>query len=467
MRPLRLAEVAAFADGRLHAGAAAAEPLVQRVQIDSRALKPGDLFVCLRGERFDGHDFAAAAEAAGAAALLVDRALPLALPQVVCADTTRALGRLAAGLAAERRTRVFGLTGSNGKTSVKTLLAGILARVGSAYATPGNLNNEIGVPLSVLNQPEDAEFAVYEMGAGAPGDIEWLARIGRPRYSLVNNIGPAHLERMGSLLGIAETKGAIYRELPVDGVAVINADDAFAPLFAQMAGARRILRFGLEHGAEISAGRIHADAGGSRFELRSPAGAIGLRLPLPGRHSVMNALAAAGLALAAGIDLVQIAEGLEQAQGVPGRLSARAHPSGAQIIDDSYNANPGSVEAAIDTLAGGCAEARWLVLGDMRELGPQALELHAAIGRRARAAGIARLFTVGEHAAAAAHAFGAGAQHFDTQQALIEALRPGLAEGLQVLIKGSRGSAMERVVAALFDASPAAAGHPQGGPHAA
>lgn len=460
MRPLSLAEVARFADAELLMGPHVPGKPVLRVQTDSRGLCPGDLFVCLRGERFDGHAFADAAFAAGAAALLVERPLAVPLPQLRCDDTRLALGRLAAGMARGRATRVFGLTGSNGKTSVKTLLAGIVERAGRAYANPGNFNNEIGLPLSVLNQPEDAEYAVYEMGAGAPGDIEWLARIARPRYSLVNNIGPAHLERMGSLLGIAETKGAIYRELPPDGVAVINADDAFAPLFAQMAGARRQLRFGLENDADVFAEDMRLDAAGSRFRLCSPAGALEVHLPLPGRHSVMNALAAASMALAAGIDLVQIGQGLEAAQGVAGRFSARLHASGAQIIDDSYNANPGSVRAAIDTLAASPGPA-WLVLGDMRELGPDGEALHAAIGAHARAQGLAGVFTVGELSAAASRAFGEGAQHFESQEALARALRPRLAAGLRVLVKGSRGSRMERVVAALFDEADS------GGPHAA
>jgi UDP-N-acetylmuramoyl-tripeptide--D-alanyl-D-alanine ligase len=454
MRSLSLSETAEFAQGVL---STPARVDVLRVQTDSRALKPGDLFVCLRGERFDGHTFAEAAVAAGAAALLVDHVLPLALPQVRVDDTRLALGRLAAGLARGRGTRVFGITGSNGKTSVKTLLAGILEGVGSAYANPGNFNNEIGLPLSLLNQPEDAEFGVYEMGAGAPGDIEWLARIARPRYSLVNNIGPAHLERMGSLLGIAETKGAIYRELPVDGVAVINADDAFAPLFAQMAGSRRTLRFGLEHGAEVHARAIEVDSGGSRFELCCAAGRVGLHLPLPGRHNVMNALAASALALAAGIDVVQIAQGLERAQGVAGRLSERRHPSGAVLIDDTYNANPGSLAAALQTVAEAADEA-WLVLGDMRELGPAAAELHAQMGRQARAAGFTRLFAVGELAAQAARAFGAGAETLPDQPALVEALRPRLGPALRVLVKGSRGSRMEQVIAALLDPSAAGGG---------
>lgn len=449
MRPLSPTELAHFAGG-VAVGPHVLGDSILRVQIDSRALRAGDLFVCLRGEQFDGHDFADAALAADAAALLVERLLPVALPQLQCDDTRLALGRLAAGVAKTRATRVFGLTGSNGKTSVKTLLAGILDGVGSAYANPGNFNNEIGLPLSLLDQPEDAEYAVYEMGAGAPGDIEWLARIARPRYGLVNNVGPAHLERMGSLLGIAETKGAIYRELPEDGVAVINADDAFAPLFAQMAGARRQLRFGLEHGAEVCVEELRTQETASDFRLCTPAGSLEVRLPLPGRHNVMNALAAAALALAAGIDLVHIGQGLESARGVAGRFSARAHRSGARVIDDSYNANPGSVRAAIDTLAAAGGEA-WLVLGDMRELGPDAEALHAAMGAHAKAQGLAGLFTVGELAAAASDAFGTGALHFDSQDALVAALAPALAPGLRVLVKGSRGSRMERVVAALFD----------------
>ncbi len=450
MRPVALSQVAAWVEGR-HLGAAAT---VSSVSIDSRTVAPGGLFVALRGERHDGHDHAAQAAERGAAALLVHRPVDVALPQVLCADTEEALGELAAGLQQGRPAVVVALTGSNGKTSVKTLVAAILARAGAAYANPGNRNNQIGLPLAVIDAPEDARFAIYEMGAGQPGDIAYLASIAPPNVALVNNIMPAHLERMGSLLGIAETKGAIYEALPDDGVAVVNADDAFAPYFMQRIGRRRVLRFGLENDADLRATGLRATAAGMAFRLHTPAGDADVALPLPGRHNVMNALAAAGLALGAGASLQHVVEGLQGAPAVPGRQVPHVLRNGVVLIDDSYNANPGSVAAAISALAAAGGEA-WLVLGDMRELGEGEAALHAEVGDRARRAGLARLWTTGALSAHAARAFGDGARHFDDRAALAAALREALAAaapGTRCLVKGSRSSAMDTVVAALLAA---------------
>jgi UDP-N-acetylmuramoyl-tripeptide--D-alanyl-D-alanine ligase len=450
MRPFLLAEAAAWVAGRL----VGADAAIDAVATDTRKPMHGALFVALRGENFDAHDFVAKAAEQGAAALLVSRPVDSALPQLVCDDTQLALGRLAKGLAATRTTRVLGLTGSNGKTTVKTLTHSILSRVGNAYANPGNRNNEIGLPLALLAQPEDARFAVYEMGAGQPGDIAYLADIARPSIGLVNNIAAAHLERMGSLLGVAETKGAIYDALPADGVAVINADDAFAPLFTQRAGTRRTLRFGLEGSADMRALDVHAAADGARFTLRTPTGDVPARVTLAGRHNLLNALAASSLAFAAGASLDAIADGLENAERVPGRQTPHLLKNGALLIDDSYNANPGSVGAAIATLAQGGGEA-WLVLGDMRELGAGERHLHAEMGDAARDAGVRRLFTVGTLSENATRAFGPGARHYDSQAALIDALRhelvaPSDLQDVRCLVKGSRGSRMDRVVSALL-----------------
>jgi UDP-N-acetylmuramoyl-tripeptide--D-alanyl-D-alanine ligase len=304
----------------------------------------------------------------------------------------------------------------------------------------------------VIDAPDDADFAVYEMGAGKPGDIAYLTAIVRPDIALVNNIAPAHLERMGSLLGVADTKGAIYDALPAGGVAVINADDAFAPYFAERAHGRRLIRFGLEATADVTARDLFGDADGSRFTLVTPDDAIDVQLSLPGRHNVLNALAAAALAQGAGAPLQAIHDGLVAARAVAGRLVTHRLPNGAILVDDSYNANPGSLNAAIDTLAS-AGGSSWLVLGDMRELGDDARALHAEAGRRAKAAGIERLFTLGELSAAAAEAFGAGARHFDSHAALADAVREALTGDVRVLVKGSRGSAMDRVVRALLPAS--------------
>jgi UDP-N-acetylmuramoyl-tripeptide--D-alanyl-D-alanine ligase len=424
------------------------------VGTDSRTLGPGMLFVALRGEHHDGHDHVAAAAARGAAAVLVERELETALPQLVVLDTQLALGELARWQRGHLAATVIALTGSNGKTTVKSLAATILARVGSTHVTEGNLNNEIGLPLTVLRAPLAARFLVLEMGAGKPGDIAYLVRIGQPHVALVNNVAPAHLERLLSTDGVAEAKGAIYDGLPPGGTAVVNADDAYAGRFVRRIGARRVLRFGIEQPAEVSARAIELGEG-ARFTLVTPVGEAAVALPLAGRHNVCNALAAAALALAAGAPLADVAAGLGAAHAVGGRLSRLPVPGAGVVIDDSYNANPGSVRAAIDTLALERGE-RWLALGNMAELGAEAARLHAEVGAHARAAGIERLYTVGALAREAALAFGGTARAFDTQDAAIEALRRDFRAGVTLLVKGSRSSAMERVVAAL-------AGHAAGG----
>ena len=458
MRPVLLSQIAKWIEGR-HLGS---DVTIESVSTDSRTIAPGALFVALRGENFDAHDMVSQAQLRGAAALLLHRDVDTDLPRVLCADTQEALGEFAAGIQKERPAVVVALTGSNGKTSVKMLTQGILSRAGRTYFNPGNRNNEIGLPLAVIDAPEDAQFAIYEMGAGKPGDIAYLASIAPPQVALVNNIAPAHIERMGSLFGIAETKGAIYEALPDDGVAVINADDAFAPYFAQIVGNRRSFRFGIENDADVHASRIRIDAQGSRFFLHTPAGSADIVLPLPGAHNVMNALAASTLSLAAGADFDAIVRGLEGAEPVKGRQISHALANGAVIIDDSYNANPGSVLAAIATLAQSGGDA-WLVLGDMAELGEDASRMHAEIGENAKSAGIKRLWTVGKISSAASSAFGAGAEHFNSQKELVDALEEGLrirgGRGLRVLIKGSRSSAMDKVVTALLDINPGETGH--------
>ena len=344
---------------------------------------------------------------------------------------------------------MVGITGSNGKTTVKTLTASILQRHGRTHSNAGNFNNEIGLPLSLLAMPQDSQYAVVEMGAGKPGDIAYLAAIARPEVGLVNNIAPAHLERMRTLEGVAETKGALYQALPADGTAVINADDAFADFFAGLAGSRRVLRFGFGAKADVRAEDIVLEPEDSAFTLVTPAGTHPVRLPLPGRHNVVNALAASAIALALDVPLAVIADGLQNAPTIGGRLRRQAAAGGWSVIDDSYNANPGSAGAAIATLALQPGE-RWLVLGDMAELGADAAALHAQIGRQALDAGIEKLFAVGPLSARAAQAFGANARHFATQAELIDALRTQLHADLSVLVKGSRSSAMENVVAALL-----------------
>ncbi|MBA8882531.1 UDP-N-acetylmuramoyl-tripeptide--D-alanyl-D-alanine ligase [Dokdonella fugitiva] len=444
MLNLRLSDIARWTGGRLHG----TDAVVEAVSTDTRSLAAGMLFVALKGERHDAHAFAETARERGAAALLVERELATALPQVVVADTLVALGELARAVRARSTARVVGITGSNGKTTVKTLVASILARHGRTHVNAGNFNNEIGLPLTLLAMPADTEYAVLEMGAGKPGDIAYLARIAQPDVALVNNIAAAHLERMGTLQGVAETKGAIYRALPNDGVAIINADDAFADYFGVLAGPRRVLRFGLLRRADVGANLEIEGAADGRLRLLAPAGAIEIASPLRGRHNVMNVLAAATLALALGVPLATIKAGIEAAPLVAGRLARRAHASGAVVVDDSYNANPGSFAAAIATLAAEPGE-RVLVMGDMAELGSDAERLHADIGALARRSGVQRLYAVGRLSRAAADAFGAGATHYADQAQLVDALRAELRAGVVLLVKGSRSSAMDQVVRAL------------------
>jgi len=474
MNPLPLARIAQWSGGRLQG----ADVLIDAIETDTRALDVDDgrsaLFVAIRGERFDGHDHVARAGDLGVRAALVSHLVDSPLPQVLVADTQRALASLAAAMQHAREGKVVAITGSNGKTSVKTLVLSILRRAGSAYGNPGNRNNEIGLPLAVIDAPDDADFAVYEMGAGKPGDIAYLTAVARPDVALVNNVAPAHLERMGNLLGVADTKAAIYDALPADGVAVINADDAFAPFFAERAHGRRLLRFGLDAEADVRARDLRSGDDGMHFVLVTPDGEAEAMVPMPGRHNVANALAAATLAMACGVGLDDIVAGLREAGPVAGRLVRHRLPGGVVLVDDSYNANPGSLNAAIDTLAAAPGEA-WLVLGDMRELGADAQPLHEQAGRRAREAGIARLYALGALSAAAAAVFGEGGRVFDSHQALAETLRADIeafagaastapasaaatdgaggnaAAPLQVLVKGSRGSAMDRVVTALLN----------------
>jgi len=441
---MRLSAIAMWTHGRV----TGADVEVTGVAIDTRKLAPGDLFVAFKGDHVDGHDYLAQAAARGASAALVSRKVDSELPQVLVANVELALGDLASAVRAQRNARVIGITGSNGKTTVKTLAASILSLHGRTHVNSGSYNNEIGLPLTLLAMPADAEYAVLEMGAGKPGDISYLAAIARPDIGLVNIIAPAHLERMGSVEGVAETKGALYQALPADGVAIINADDAFARFFGGLAGTRRVLSFGLDHKADVGADIIEQRVDGSRFVLSTPIGDAEVALPLSGRHNVANALAATAIALALDVPLATIVAGLEQASAVEGRLKREVMSGNWTLIDDSYNANPSSMAAAIDTLALASGE-RWLVLGDMAELGADACALHAEVGAHARKRGIEHLFAVGPLTAAAVEAFGAQGEHFENKPALIAALQSRLHSGVTCLIKGSHSAGMEQVAAEL------------------
>jgi UDP-N-acetylmuramoyl-tripeptide--D-alanyl-D-alanine ligase len=453
----RLSEVAIAVAGRL----AGADAEFRGVSIDSRTLEPGQLFVALRGERFDGHDYLTAAAGRGAAGAIVERPAPgVPLAQVVAQDAGAALTALAAAWRAKSAAIVLGVGGSNGKTTTKELLAAVVAGAGPSLATRGNLNNHIGVPLTLLRLEPSHRYAVIEMGANHPGEIAALAALARPAIALVTNAGDEHLEGFGDLDGVARAEGEMFAALGAGGTAVINADDAFAGLWAGMvpAGAR-ILRFGIDAPAVVRAqgisGRIESGAFATAFTLAVAGAEARVRLPLAGRHNVSNALGAAAAAHAAGIPLATIVAGLERMRPVAGRLQLKAGLRGAWLIDDSYNANPSSVRAGIDVLCALPGE-HWLVLGEMAELGDETSAAHAGIGDYARRAGITRLFAMGAASRRAVDAFGARASWYADATALGDALAANLEQGVTALVKGSRVNRLERVVERLVLPLPAA-----------
>jgi len=417
------------------------------VSTDSRSIDTGMLFIALKGPNHDGHDHVAAALAAGAAAVLVDHPVDVALPQLVVEDTRLALGRLASAWRQELATPLIAVTGSNGKTTVKEMCAAVCSRAGTTLATQGNLNNDIGMPLTLLRLTAEHRYGVIEMGANHPGEIAYLSGLAKPQVAIITNAGSAHLEGFGSIEGVARAKGEIYQGLSSDGVAVINADDTYADLWRGLCIGHRTLTFGLAKPADIGA-RGLGDVHGSDLEILTPLGGFHLELPLPGRHNIMNALAAVGAGIALGIDLEQIAAGLGSLSPVAGRLVTRSGINGATVIDDSYNANPASLHAGLEVLMG-CSGQRYLVLGDMGELGENSVDLHSQAGEEAKKMGIERLYATGELSQHACEAFGENGFYFAQQQQLIEALLPQLNDQVTVLVKGSRSSHMERVVEAL------------------
>ena len=422
------------------------------VSTDTRTLARGDLFVALVGPRFDGHVFIAEAASKGAVGALVSRDPGEAVvPLVQVEDTRLALGRLAADWRRQFRMPLVAVTGSNGKTTVKNMIAAILSERGPTLATQGNLNNDIGVPLTLLRLRAGDRYAVIEMGMNHPGEIDYLTGLARPTVALVNNAAAAHLAGLGSVEAVARAKGEIFAGLAEDGVAVVNADDAYADLWRGLAAPRPILTFGLDRHADVTA-RYTLDADGSTIELRTPRGEITMRLPLLGRHNVMNALAASGAALSAGASLADIQAGLEKLKAVSGRLEVKRGVNGARVLDDTYNANPGSLAAGVEVLKSAGGE-RVLVLGDMGELGEAARDIHRRVGELARQLGIQRLFAVGELTREAVAAFGPGAEHFVSHEALIDRLNQVLRGDMTVLVKGSRLMKMEQVVAGITEAT--------------
>jgi len=455
---------------------------VSGVSIDTRTLSAGDLYVAIQGENFNGHEFVAAAEKAGATAVLVHESVDTDLPQLIVEDTVVALGRLATWWASRFGIPLIAVTGSNGKTSVKEIITAILKQLGPVLSTKGNLNNEIGVPLTLLDMRAEHLYAVVEMGANHAGEIARLVQIAKPDIAIVNNIGSAHLEGFGSTEGIARAKSEIYSGLSEHGYAIINADDAFADFLRESASHCNKRDFGLTAGADVQG------VPGAGLIIETLGTSLSPKFQLTGDHNGMNALAAVAAVQCLDIQPANIVRGLERVRSIPGRLEKKAGATGSTLIDDSYNANPDSTKQAINVLSR-YSGARYLVLGDMAELGDDAESLHASIGAYAKQCGIDGIWTTGPLSSHACKAFkgslavggspsfsvdsassdtptsltGAAPKadvkakrrqstggHFVDQEALVKDLKPLLDDGVTVLIKGSRGSKMERVVKALM-----------------
>lgn len=443
---VRLSQLAQLLHGELQG----ADMSIDNLATDSRNLSAGSLFVALQGERFDGHNFAAAAQERGAAALLVNRYLQSPLPQLVVKHTHQALAEIAVWLREQMPAFMLALTGSSGKTTVKEMTAAILTQCGNTLFTAGNLNNEIGVPLTLLRLTAQHQFAVIELGASHSGEIAKTVKLVQPQAALVNNLAAAHLAGFGSPQGVAQAKGEIFSALAPHGIAIINADSHDLARWQAAIGNRTIWRFSLaDSQSEFYASQVQQRMNGSEFTLHTPAGSIAITLSLAGRHNITNGLAAAALAMAAGAPLSAIQRGLALVKPMPGRLFPIAISEQQYIIDDSYNANVGSMLAAIDTLAQSPGY-RVLVAGDMAELGKQAGQCHRQAGVAAQLAGIDQVLTIGSLSAALSDACDRG-EHMASKSLLIARLRQLLAThpAITIVIKGSRSSAMEQVVQAL------------------
>ncbi|KFK92642.1 MULTISPECIES: UDP-N-acetylmuramoyl-tripeptide--D-alanyl-D-alanine ligase [unclassified Serratia (in: enterobacteria)] len=429
---------------------------ITEVMTDTRQVTAGCLFVALKGERFDAHDFAADAIAAGAGALLVSKRLLVDAPQLVVKDTRLALGQLAAWVRQQVPAKVVALTGSSGKTSVKEMTATILRECGEVLYTAGNFNNDIGVPLTLLRLQPQHDFAVIELGANHIGEIAYTTALTQPQSALVNNLAAAHLEGFGSLAGVAQAKGEIFAGLPANGVAIINADNNDWPHWQVQLQGKKVWRFSPQaaDGVDFFASDIQINGKGTQFTLHSPLGTVAIELPLPGRHNVANALAAAALAMSVGATLAAVRAGLQQLQAVPGRLFPVALAEGKLLLDDSYNANVGSMIAAAQVLAE-MPGYRVMVVGDMAELGAEAAECHRQVGDAARLAGVDKVISVGQLSHVLSSAAGNG-EHYQNKAAVIARVAELLSAHavITVLIKGSRSAAMEQVVRALQEKAP-------------
>jgi len=426
----------------------------ERVSTDTRTLQPGDLYVALIGESFDGNEFTTDAFDKGACAAIVSTPVDHARSHLWVEDTTVALGEIARMNRLASRATVVAITGSQGKTTVKEMTGSILGVSHQVLMTRGNFNNHVGAPLTLLELGAGHDCAVIELGASGLGEIAYTVRLTLPHVAVITNAAATHIEGFGDLQGVVHTKGEIIDGLNDDGVAVLNAGDANTPAWRTRAGRRRVVTFGLQN-ADYQATDIRVNDGAAMaFLLSTPKGDVRIQIHLPGMHNVVNATAAAAAALEAGATLADVAAGLAQVRPVPGRLNVLSGQGGSVLIDDSYNASPASFKAAIDVLRR-YSGTRILVMGDMGELGADCDSAHASVGEEALAGGIEQLWTVGAKSELAAQRFGHGALHFADQDALVDYARPLLAGDMVLLVKGSRSAGMEKVVAKLKSGDPA------------
>jgi UDP-N-acetylmuramoyl-tripeptide--D-alanyl-D-alanine ligase len=429
---------------------------LQNLTIDSRDVKAGDLFAALPGQRVDGHDFAPQALAAGASALLTERKLEGLAPQLVVTDVQHASGRFGALKRQAFEGKVIAITGSAGKTTTKNLVAAALATAGQVHATLGNQNNELGVPITLSGLTSNHRFGVIELGAGQPGDIAYLCQLARPNVAVCLNASAAHLAHYDSVDAIAATKGEIFEGLVGKGLAVINADQKWLPQWREQAGTARQVTFGLAEDADYRATDVvHRGIEGSHFQLLTPAGSAAVNLQLAGEQHVKNALAALAIAIEIGVQPSDAARAVQTVGAAAGRGAVSRLPGGGTVVDDSYNANPAAVNAALEVLARQPGY-RVLVLGPMLELGQDSQSLHQEVGRYARQLGVDQLIAVGNEAAPAAEAFGPDALCF-ANQAILQRDFPALPPDHIIWVKGSRGAGLEQTVAWLLNSEGAAA----------
>ncbi len=443
-----LTEIAKAVDGSL----SGEEKMISSVSIDTRTLQAGDLYIAIQGENFDGHDFVAKAEQAGAAAIMVAKPMATNTAQIIVADTRLALAELAGAWKQSLQLKTIAITGSNGKTTVKEMIAAILSVKAKVLYTQGNLNNDIGVPLTLLRLQEEDQYAVIEMGANHAGEIAYSSRYVKPDVAVINNIGAAHLEGFGSLQGVAQAKSEIFSDLGEQGIAILNRDDDFYDFCLKTVKQKQNCSFGLSEAADIRATEItvenSAEGFYTSFVLSNGIEQQEIKLALAGQHNVLNALAAAACCISLGISLPQIKQGLEKMQAVTGRLQALTGKKGNLVIDDTYNANPSSVKAALDVLMQ-CQGEPWFVLGALAEIGDDSEKVHAELGELIQSMNVVRLLAIGSDTESAVDSFGKGAKFFSSQQQLIDYLEQVLTGDETVLVKGSRSQKMENIVASL------------------